>query len=644
MKVKIKKAPKAQNGATLENLTQDMSLFHGPSHADGGIPYKGVEVEGGEPLYKALDGSEVVFGNMMVPGSNKKFKQVAKLLAEKEQKVDKLIDKGTELVNSSNPNDKWEELAFNSGAAMMMGGARKKMELKQNKEHLSKMQETLLQMAEEMGADPFNLSKGKIVKAKNGATLKAGDGIKVETDLSKVNQKLQEFYKLAEQKGFTGQISDKGGYSVRNTKSGRKSRHASGEALDFIFDDKDAYQKILKDPELAGFLINNGLTAINEYDPSIQKKTGADVGHIHVGFDRGTATADQFRKDAASLYKNSQKDWAWNSKGTPAGAPIKGAPAGDVQNGITTDDVINRTFGKDKLQVFTPGKEPAYNPRTVKGLTYDNPITNPEDKTLPSAARPLDFRQILPEVVAGFQNQVEPVQMQQFTPQLFQPYQVSFQDSLNDNQTSFNALGRLMQSNPEALATLAGQKYAADNKVRGEEFRTNQQIETDVVNKNISLLNDAEMKNLGLADQQYTRQAQAKSNTKVLNNEILNSITSKIKQNELEQQTTRLYENLFNYRPDEAMKLTYMGARPEDLLNWAGAGGATNTTATTKQTTDARGNVQKTETTTPSTLDTILKQQQVQQNNFNLPQFVGDKYQPFKKKANGGIIKGYKSR
>ena len=138
-RIKIKSTPKADSGKLIP-LTDDMQLFSGKSHEQGGMPYMGVEVEGGETAYKNLNGDTTIFGTMLVPGTNKKFKDVSKALAKKEQKVDKLIDKGTILVNTANPLDRWEELAFNSGRVMMEGGARKKMELKQSKEHRSSLQ------------------------------------------------------------------------------------------------------------------------------------------------------------------------------------------------------------------------------------------------------------------------------------------------------------------------------------------------------------------------------------------------------------------------------------------------------------------------------------------------------------------------
>ena len=61
-------------------------------------------------------------------------------------------------------------------------------------------------------------------------------------------------------------------------------------------------------------------------------------------------------------------------------------------------------------------------------------------------------------------------------------------------------------------------------------------------------LNDATLKNLAILDQQFTRQAQAKSATKAIAQTALSSIADKIAKNKLENRTLGIYENLYNYR------------------------------------------------------------------------------------------------
>jgi hypothetical protein len=677
-KVFIKKAPvpKAKNGASITPIARNMVNFSGPSHANGGMPidYNGqkVEVEGGETGYKKPDNSLVIFGNMTVPGSDKKFKDVSKILADKEKKVSKLTDKGLQLVNASDPQDKWGELSFNSGKAMMMGGLKKQQELDGSKQHLADLQEAMLQTAGQLGADPQAFSKGQIKKAKYGATLKmAKAGYTTDpgdewpfkgTNTKGLDTKIMDFVKMVQKKGLTGYSGEHSGVDQRNTSSGRLSRHAKGQALDMIFNDKDVYKKILKDPELTGYLVNNGLTAINEYDPKVAKKTGADVGHLHIGYDQGTPVADDFRSQAKKLYGTTNKDWAWNSRVNPSGTPLKGGKAGDAQD----PQIVNHDYTPIPMPTFIPNTEgtPPF-AKINAGPDYHPDITNPTNFKAPTNAKGMDLGQIAPELYALGTNQQRPVRLQQYNPQLYSPYQVSFQDRLNENQASFNSLQKVLSANPEALSTLAGQKYQADQQTLGDEFRTNQQIQQDITNKNMSLLNDAQQKNLELADQQYTRQEQARSNTRAINNTVLNSISSKLHQNALEQQTIKLYENLYpNFRFGADGQAQYYGPDAATEINWDGsATGSGSANQTTTQRYDNQGNLRGTSVKTPSGLNTQKENAQIyntygkmnpmtrlMMNSGQLPTpgnpLNGFKYQDYSmpKKENGGIIQMLKKR
>jgi hypothetical protein len=653
-KVTIKKAPKqAKNGASLTPLTDNLIQLNGPSHKKGGIPFMGIEAEGGETAMQHAGGDTTIFGNMINPLTGRKFKQDSKELAKKEQKLDKLIAKGAALVNAADPKNKWQELSFNSGEVMLKNGLRKKQEIKGNLEHLASIQQAMLDMAGEMGADPGALSRGKLRKAKDGMKLKAEDGWKFQgTQKDKLDKKILEFISMLEKKGFKGSSKEKSGYDKRNTTTGKPSRHSMNQALDMYFDSPEAYEKIKQDPELARFLIDNGLTMINEYDPSVQKKTqkGPNYdGHIHLGYDKGTKTADQFRQEVAALYKKDNK-WNWNTVVPPASTtPIPGAPVGD--DAATFMPPINREFAP-----FDPYKnqERPFNPRAVQTpAPYGPDFHEPTPLNPGTNAKGLSLNQVIPEMYAAATNQLEPVWMQQYNPQLYQDYRVSFQDRLNENRSSFSSLSRLMQEDPAALSTLAAQKYGADNQVLGEEFRTNQAIEQDVVNKNIALLNDAQLKNLGFADTQYSRQAQAKSNTKQINLNILNSVTGKIAQNNLEQMTLKIYENMYPYYrfdPVTGQKV-YKGPSADEAL---GADENTqpfvpNLGTSTKVKKDANGKVLGTTETSQSLLDQQLKQSKLY--NENMLKYTQQFGIGKRKKSdyssgleNGGLIKLTKTR
>lgn len=176
----------------------------------------------------------------------------------------------------------------------------------------------------------------------------------------------------------------------------------------------------------------------------------------------------------------------------------------------------------------------------------------------PSDAEALDPEQLMGEMFALSQNQLEPVQAQLYQPELSVPYDISLQDIMNENEAAFRAQQRTMGYNPAAQSQLAAQKYAANQKVLGEQFRMNQGMKDQIYRENRNLLNDAKLKNLGILDQQYQRQAQAKSATKATAQEALNSIASKYAQNKLENRTLQTYENMYNYRFDPKFRAMNM--------------------------------------------------------------------------------------
>jgi hypothetical protein len=62
------------------------------------------------------------------------------------------------------------------------------------------------------------------------------------------------------------------------------------------------------------------------------------------------------------------------------------------------------------------------------------------------------------------------------------------------------------------------------------------------------MLNQAQAQNLQILDQQYQRQAQAKSNTKAQALEAMKSIADKTAKNKLENRQLGIMENMYNYR------------------------------------------------------------------------------------------------
>jgi len=145
-------------------------------------------------------------------------------------------------------------------------------------------------------------------------------------------------------------------------------------------------------------------------------------------------------------------------------------------------------------------------------------------------------------------NQLEPVQAQTYQPMLDQPYDISLQDQINAVDAQANAAIRASGQNPAAQAYIMAQAIEAKNKIKGEEFRANQANKAQTYQGNRAAINDASLKNLGIYDQQYVRQSQAKSNTKAQTIEALKSISSKVAQNKLENRQLGIMENMYGFR------------------------------------------------------------------------------------------------
>ena len=213
--------------------------------------------------------------------------------------------------------------------------------------------------------------------------------------------------------------------------------------------------------------------------------------------------------------------------------------------GIVADDFAKGNIKKAKTGI-TVGKE-------KKGITKDDILTGINSILpyfRPSDTEPLDPNQLMGEMYAMSNNQMEPVKAQTISPQLDNPYNIYLQDIRNENQADYRSSQRMMGGNPAAQAMLNAQKYMANQKVGADEFRINQAQQDKVYSGNRDLLNKTQAANLGIYDQQYTRQEQAKSNTKAVNQAALSSISDKVAKNMLENRTLQTYENLYNYRYD----------------------------------------------------------------------------------------------
>lgn len=521
--------------------------FNGQSHDNGGIGmhYNGnpIEVEGGEYASRDNEGNLNIYGNMYIPGTRTKFKAAAGAIMNKEKRYNYLKTKGSDLVNESNPANRFDQLRFNAGQVMMNGGQMGLADLASKKEKLSNLQRDMLDMASFHGIDPFEMSKGKMKKAKGGASIPfmanggsdpgGNDPTRADRNMNPGNIRYGDFAKKY------GAKKDKDGFA--------------------IFKDRATGEKAMQD-----LLTSKAYSNMSAKD-AIRKWTGGNPYR----YDLGPLTdkkISEMNPDELSIVMGTMKQGEGTRYGVaPRPAPgVPNTPRPNVPSPGPYTPYGLPTVNIDKQVPQTTPANPA--------APYDQ-LDVPPDKKLPSDVEPLHFNQLLGEIYAAATNRVEPVPAQRYEPQLFTPYQVSFQDRLNANQAVFNAQSRAVGAgNPAALGTLGAQKYQADSAAMADEFRTNQSIANDITNKNIALVNDANLKNLGIADTQMTRQSQARSKTRELNQMILNSISSKYAQNDLENKRLAAYENLYDYRfvptEDGGLRATYMG--PNAYFNYEG--------------------------------------------------------------------------
>lgn len=481
-------------------------LFRGQSHDNGGIDISfgknKVEVEGGEPAMKMENGGNlVIFGNMKIPdygvteigddkAKGKKFKNYINELNTFEAKQNNIVDKNMKLVNDTDSITPFDKLKLSSGEAMLTGANMNLKNIAKKKEAAANVQNAILDTAEEYNLDSDALAKGNIKKAKKGTYIKAQDG----AEIKKIAR--------SEMQSFIDQ-----GWQVDPTNENRLFKKVVTEG-----GSKTVYMGA---PGKGGEEFNKAFAkARSNKEDEFTFKGKKYTTDLYKGSSKTINTPGSERTDYMDMY-DPNEEFTPISGGNPDQVPQQKVTPNGKRD--VTGDIFNV-------------------------INYALPFLRPSNKMR------LDPNQLAGERYALENNQLDGVKAQLYNPLLEQYTDISLQDQLNANQADFNAISKNVSDNPAALASLAGQKYMANSNVLGEQFRTNQNQKMNTFNKNRNTLNDAQMKNLGILDQQYVRQAQAKTNTKNVNQAALSSISSKIQQNKLENRTLGIYENTYNYR------------------------------------------------------------------------------------------------
>jgi hypothetical protein len=537
-------------------------VFRGQSHTDSdregntgiGITYgdNPVEVERGEPMIQMQAGGNVdpetgepevtgvVFGNMEINKKvaaqfnddelisiagkyhGKKFKNVGIDLSKQEAKQNKIIDKSSNELGSLEVNTPFDKLKLSALRANIEGANLKLKGIADTKITLANYQNAINDTKDELSdylgnnISAEHLAKGLIKLDKDPVTMNAEWGGNIS--------KLQNGKKI--------------------TKKERDAYIAKG----YKPDPKDPSRLILKKDA-----VTTTTPETTKIIPGV-KGTGASAttGEARPG---GKAGDPWKRKMIAELNRGvTYEELAKKGHGTIGG--LKNMFPNEYRPLPGTPDIPERIERIPGTSVTTPGSTEEVTVENDGGggggetprFPWEVPVNALIDYFRPTDQSPLDYNQLMGEMYALSSNQLDPVQAQMYKPELNIPYDISYQDLLNENQADYNSAQRMAGYNPAAQANLNAQKYQANQKVLGEQFRANQAMKDQVYSGNRQTLNQAKLANLGMLDKQYERQSQAMSNTKATTQAALSSMSDKYAKNKLENRKLSIYENMYNYR------------------------------------------------------------------------------------------------
>ena len=505
------------DGGHLETLSYnpnlpggEIGMFRGASHDNGGIQTKfgenEVEVEGGEPAVKLKDGGSeenlVVFGNMKInkniadligdpKSKGMKFKTYVADIAKNDAKQLKRINKGLELVQNADENSAFDHLSLNTGKAMMEGGkAWQKINADKIKE-AGIVQDSIHQTAKELGVKNHKLAEGKLeVETDPSMVAEFGTKMKKAQDGSSLKSFLKtplaERKKLAKDLGYTD-------YAGKDL--------AQQQKLYNLFKKNSGNSKVYTPP-----------TPVNLVD-----KTGPNY------------------------------NWMVNNTPFPRPLPQAVDSSEEEMRPPSIEDMPGDFSPKKNRKLLNALKKTG----NFLGNNAPGILSNLEPFLRPSNANEdLPPDQLYPEYYALASNQLEPVQAQTFQPMLDSPVDISLNDQIAAVDAQSRAAIRAAGANPAAQAMIMSQTLQAKNKVLGEQTRINQANRMQTYDKNRAALNEAQLRNLQILDQQYVRQAQARSNTREQTLSALSSIAAKTAQQRAVNRKMAVMENLYNFRFD----------------------------------------------------------------------------------------------
>lgn len=563
--------------------TGETVMFRGKSHEEYspngetgiGITYGGnpVEVERGEPMVELEEGgvvdpetgevqkSGVVFGNLKIPNQylnllgdpkakDKKFKNYVADLSKEEEKQNKLIAKSTDELNGLDIKSSFDRLKLASLEANIKGGNMKLKDIADKKINAAGLQNAINDTAEEYGLVADDLARGKVKfdkeamstrEARLGAAIsKAKDGVTTTTEQTTFTPTFR-----SDKEALDAGYKKIGNEYVKITQSTKKTtkEKKSAKAMDNIpkqsIDKTTGLYGGVTPEEFQAFKDRNNWYNWDGFDPNDPN----DVNDFAQKFNAKAAEIGSPARILSDELDPATKKPLPGGKTKFVGKQLTSASLNTEKEETPIGEFVVDTAKVEPIPDTTPIKY-----KRSPWIDFGNQVL---DVIRPTDQEPFNYDQLMGEMYALSTNQLEPVQAQLYKPELGVPYDISYQDILNENQADFRATQRMIGYNPAAQAALDAQKYQANQKVLAEQFRANQGMKDKVYGENRNILNQAKLTNLGILDKQYERQSQAMSNTKATTQAALSSISDKYAKNRLENKTLGIYENLYKYRYDD---------------------------------------------------------------------------------------------
>ena len=572
-----------------------IGVAYGPESVANNEPVVEVENEPGQIITENGQDNLVIYGDLKIPkgyaseigdekAGGQKFKKYVNNLNDEEARINKQMV--TAVDNAADiDNTKWGELLRSTSDAIINGGDMKLKDIANKKRVLADIQSALNDTFEENGIDGNKfITKGVLedIKdtedyAKNGKketyTKYAESGRKIPKAQNDANLSPDEGLTLNELPFKSDEEAIAAGYTKDEDKNSKN------------------FGRWFIDEESSDMETNTEVS-FREDIPKGQKFGGSDIGKM-VNKKITSEEYNKWKKDNKWFF-DKNPDWKPDTKEDVKFFQrefnkVNPSNSGSIKvDGFFGDQTISARFKSEDSN--TPKTERRY--RDVE-VGEEEEIEEVETSTTdegkipfdPSLLRPLfnrrvrnnlDYNQILPEINAAANNQLEPVYAQQYNPRLRVPYDISMQDQMNEITAATRAATQnpIVQNNPALLAAMQAPQYEAINKVKAQEFRANQEMKDTVYSGNIEAINQARIMNMGILDQQQTRQAQAVANTKATQQEIVKSISDKYQQNKLENRREKVLSNLFpNYNFNQGLDLNNQGAASFFVPNITGGQG-----------------------------------------------------------------------